>query len=480
MLPFILCGVFLLLTLPLLVHPQAVISIPSPWSYDDSSPRGPSSWSTLDPNFVECSTGRAQSPIDLPPIPSVSHSPSPLSIHWDDLHSAVSSSSSSQNSSSSLHDVVNTGHSIQVRFDDTQSHVTWQGVQYKLAQFHFHAPSEHSVGGVRQDMELHLVHLSEAGQALVVGVLIGADPHEEEEEAERKKAGVDAGNSASDFLRALTWTHLPSSPSSARTSSQPLLYLLAQRLSSSSSASSPSFWSYPGSLTTPPCSEGVKWFVHTQPLHISTAELSAYTRLFKQTARPVQPLHERSVLLVTTPASHPMTILLVALVLLLFLGVVTTGWGCVRWCHKDTLEEGMAASVLENVSRDKESDKAWRREQDSGQPAAARGVAFRGGRRTTAGPVVSTQAYREEVTPLLPSSLYPQSSFSSTSPIGAVVSEARSSNSPGTVMLRRFPNGRGGSSGSLSDTWKAGEEKRGDLDLQSSPKDAHGRMRTNG
>ena len=432
---------FLLIRLPF-AHPQAVVSVPTPWSYDDSSPRGPSHWSTLDTPAPLCSSGQSQSPIDLP-LAFPPSSPSPLAIHWDDLHSSVSSAAStpSNTSASSLHTVVNTGHSIQVKFDPTTaSHVTFRSTPYSLVQFHFHAPSEHTIASHHHDMELHLVHASADGQLLVVGVLIDADPNEEEEERERRAAGQGAGNSTSDFLRALAWSNLPSSSlSSGRPSSKPLLHLLSSTLSSSHS---PTFYAYSGSLTTPPCSEGVQWFVATEPLHISTSELAVYSQLFHHTARPTQPLHSRAVSLVTTPSAHPIAFALVVLGLLVFAGVVGAVWGCVRLFHHDTLEDVLTASVQENVDRDKQSDKQWMRERvDTG--VGGRGGGQRPIRRSSGAHLAAGGREEEDTAPLLPAS-FPSSSM------------AKINTSPLSTVLRRATNGKGGSNGNLADAWKSG------------------------
>ena len=440
-----LLALLLLLSLLPTAHPQAVIPVPADWSYDDSSPRGPSHWAALDPPSPMCSSGLSQSPIDLP-LAFPPSSPSSLAIHWDDLHSSVSTAASTPNSSHTLHDlhtVINTGHSIQVKFDPTTtaSHVTFRTTDWSLLQFHFHAPSEHTIAAHHHDMELHLVHASPDGALLVVGVFIDADPNEEEEERERRAAGQGAGNSASDFLKALTWSHLPASLASGRPSSRPLLHLLSSTLSSSHS---PTFYSYIGSLTTPPCTEGVQWFVATEPLHISTAELAVYSKLFHHTARPVQPLHSRAITLVTTPSSHPIAFALLVLGLLLFAGVVGGVWGCVRLCHHDTLEEGLTAAMQENVERDKEADKQWVRDRAEG-PGRGGGGSRPSRRSSGGGSVGGGGLVREEedTAPLLPAP------FSSSS-----LAMPKASNSPLTTMLRRATNGKGGSNGNLADAWK--------------------------
>ena len=474
MLPLLLLllSTVLLLALPPLVSPQSVITVPSNWSYDPESPRGPSQWSTLDPSFGACASGREQSPIDLPS--SLPHPASPsLAIHWDDLHSSIASASSHalppNSSSSDLHHLVNTGHSIQVKFDGpTVSHVTLASTPYSLLQFHFHSPSEHLISGHPHDLELHLVHSSADGRLLVVGVLIDADP---DEVAEAAALGTDPPNSASSFLRSLAWAHLPATQQPTRPSRRPLLHSLQAALSSPASA--PAFYAYAGSLTTPPCTEGVQWFVSTRPLHISPAELAAYRRLFDRTARPVQPLGARAVTAVTTPSAHSIGPALLVAGLVALVALVAVVWLCTRSLQGDSLQESLRAAVQENVQRDKEADEQWKREREreGGVGAGQRGrPTVRVGRRGGSGGL-------HEEDPLLSS--YPAPSFPGSGGGGAGGPGMVGSGSPLTRMLRRSANSRAGSSGNLSDSWRD-EKKAGEEAVSSSPKDTLRALREGG
>ena len=344
-----------------------------------------------------------------------------------------------------------------VKYDNAASHTTYRDTNYQLLQFHFHAPSEHSVDNTLADMELHLVHADSSNRLLVVGFMIRADEREEEEEEERKKRGVTASNSALDFLNALLWSHLPTtstfhthstSPSTSSTpsSSSPLLYHLESALSSSST-SSPLFYHYSGSLTTPPCTEGVEWFVHTSLLHISRSQLSAYTRLFPGSNRPVQPLNGREVAVLggmaVDEAAGAST-----LVVIMFFGIVVTAMLLVwYWQHQHahhTLGEMMDASLQQNAERDKEADVQWRRDRD-GKPTSS---------------ATATQPHHDDDThPLL-------SSTANT----ASTAIAQPSTSPVGKVMRRSSGSRSSSNEHLYLMYKNSEKAGGMDEPKSSPK----------
>jgi len=218
------------------------------WSYEGAT--GPDHWGELAPSCILCKTGKAQSPIDianttpatLVPI-EVNYKPVPLSI-------------------------VNNGHTIQVDYAPGSS-MKIGGEEYQLLQFHFHTPSEHTVKGNAFAMEGHLVHKSATGVLAVIGVL------------------MDRG-AASAFIGKL-WEHLPikkgerNTPAGVTVNAAGLLPKSMGR------------YSYMGSLTTPPCSEGVVWNVLKSPIAVSDEQVAAFAAIFKHNARPVQPLNGRVV-----------------------------------------------------------------------------------------------------------------------------------------------------------------------------------------
>ena len=156
------------------------------------------------------------------------------------------------------------------------------GTDYQLLQFHFHAPSEHTVDGKPFDMEMHLVHESEDGNLAVVGLLIESGRH----------------HPAFDPI----WASLPSSPLETQRIENgvidlDLLLMLSEQTTDEAVKTFPSTYRYNGSLTTPPCSEGVKWIVLTTPVEMSESQIAAFKAIIDGNNRPVQPLNGRELLL---------------------------------------------------------------------------------------------------------------------------------------------------------------------------------------
>lgn len=215
------------------------------WGYGADD--GPAFWGSLDPAFAACALGREQSPIDLAGARRADLAP----LAFDYRQSRIA--------------VANTGHTIQVDTDSGSS-ILLDGARYDLRQFHFHRGSEHLVDGVRLALEMHLVHGGADGATAVVGVLFEDGP-------------------ANDAL-APVWANLPPEPGSARGVAGELD--LATLLPAARTA-----WRYRGSLTTPPCTEGVAWAVLTETLTMSREQIAAFAALYPCNCRPVQPLGER-------------------------------------------------------------------------------------------------------------------------------------------------------------------------------------------
>lgn len=337
-----------------------------------------------------------------------------------------------------------------VKYDNAASHTTYRDTKYQLAQFHFHSPSEHTVDGKLADMELHLVHADTDGRLLVVGFMIQADDDEEQEEEERKKRGVTSSNSALDFLNALLWSSLPStstfhtqstsppssySSSDPSSSSSPLLYRLGSALSSTST-SSPLFYHYPGSLTTPPCTEGVEWFVHTTQLHISRSQLSAYTSLFPHTNRPIQPLNGREVVVLgglRVDELHGAGTLAIVVFLVVVVAAVCLVWYWqrARSHSHHTLGEMMDASLQQNVEHDKQVDAQWRRDRDGKLTSSTTTTKSDDDRR----PLLSTNGASTTPTPIVQPT---------TSPVGKVMRRSGSRNSSNEYLYGMFKNSEKG------------------------------------
>ncbi|HET8948282.1 MAG TPA: carbonic anhydrase family protein [Candidatus Polarisedimenticolia bacterium] len=226
---------------------QAHEAHPPHWTYEGET--GPAHWADLAPEFSLCAAGHAQSPIDLSRTrPQASPE---LEFHYRPSH---------------LNE-LNNGHTIQVNYD-AGSWISVGGVRYDLAQVHFHIPSEHTVGGKPFAAEAHLVHRSADGHLAVIGLLI------------------DRG-AASRYLAPL-WEHLPATEGPVHQESGALN---AARLLPKKHAA----WRYEGSLTTPPCTEGVHWFVLESPITLSDEQLERLRGILHVNNRPVQPVYERTV-----------------------------------------------------------------------------------------------------------------------------------------------------------------------------------------
>ena len=225
-------------------RPDTPAAAPS-WGYGAHD--GPACWGSLDPAFALCAEGREQSPIDLAGGMRADLEP----IGYDYRRARVS--------------VRNTGHTVRVD-PEPGSAILLDGVRFDLAQFHFHHAAEHLVDGVRPPLELHLVHRSAGGALAVVGVLF------EEGAANEALAPV--------------WARLPAKPGAPRP--VPGTLDLASLVPAGGKA-----WRYRGSLTTPPCSEGVAWAIPTGRLTMSAAQIAAFAAIFPRNYRPVQPLGER-------------------------------------------------------------------------------------------------------------------------------------------------------------------------------------------
>jgi carbonic anhydrase len=233
--------------------PPAATPAPVHWTYEGEE--GPAHWAELSPDFAACSAGRSQSPIDL-----TGSAP-------QDLANVVFHYQPSQVN------IINNGHTIQVNYDPGSS-IELDGVRYDLLQFHFHAPSEHSLDGKLAEAELHLVHKSADGKLAVVGVLIESGPD----------------NPAFKTV----WDNLPTQPG-------PVQNVKAEVNAASLLPAVQTTYRYTGSLTTPPCTEGVQWYVMTTPVQMSADQIATFTKIVEGNNRPLQPLNGRTLAEDTTP-----------------------------------------------------------------------------------------------------------------------------------------------------------------------------------
>lgn len=215
------------------------------WDYEGDG--GPDNWAKLDPQNTTCATGLRQSPIDIRDGIKV------------DLEAIKF------NYRPSTFRIVDNGHTVQVAVGD--SAITLTGKTYELVQFHFHRPSEEKVNGQRFEMVVHLVHKADDGQLAVVAVLL------------------ERGNE-NPFIQTL-WNNLPLEKNAPV--APPALTIDPTTLLPSGR----SYYTYMGSLTTPPCSEGVLWLVMKQPVQVSAEQINIFSRLYKNNARPIQPTADR-------------------------------------------------------------------------------------------------------------------------------------------------------------------------------------------
>lgn len=211
---------------------------------------GPGHWQDLCVGYGACA-GTVQSPVDL-------------GEHTDDatLSAIVSNYSGTQTH------IFNNGHTLQFN-QDAGSSITFEGQTYDLLQFHVHTPSEHTLNGQYYPMEIHLVHQNQAtGQLAVIGVLI--------------EEGVENA-----FLTPFTG-HLPSEEEEHYESAD--TYNIAGLLPADLT-----YLTYPGSLTTPPCSETVSWIVLENPVQASLAQINKFGQIIHRNNRPTQQLNGRVV-----------------------------------------------------------------------------------------------------------------------------------------------------------------------------------------
>ncbi|MEO8123021.1 MAG: carbonic anhydrase family protein [Burkholderiales bacterium] len=217
------------------------------WGYEGAG--GPEHWAELKPEFAACARGSRQSPIDIRDGIKVDLEP----VAFD--YRAIGFR------------VIDTGRTVQVDVDPGNT-IEVLGRRYELQQFHFHNPSEERIEGRQFAMVAHLVHKSADGRLAVVAVLL--EP-----------------GSANAIVQA-AWNNLPlekGEPVVARGNLQLAALLPEDR----------AYYTYMGSLTTPPCSEGVLWMVMRQPVTVSADQIAIFARLYPMNARPVQQVAGRRI-----------------------------------------------------------------------------------------------------------------------------------------------------------------------------------------
>ena len=210
------------------------------WAY--SGDTGPENWGRLKPEFQQCMLGKRQSTIDIRDGIAVQLDP----IQFDYRPTGFR--------------VIDNGHTVQVNVDPGNGIIV-QGRRYELVQFHFHRPSEERINGKQYEMVAHLVHKDLDGKLAVVAVL------------------MDAGKGHPIVQQ--VWNNLPLEKQVEQAAMAPmdLNQLLPEKRQ---------YYTYMGSLTTPPCTEGVLWMVMKQPAAVSPEQIGVFSKLYQMNARPIQ------------------------------------------------------------------------------------------------------------------------------------------------------------------------------------------------
>jgi carbonic anhydrase len=222
----------------------------TPWSY--AGARGPEHWGDLDPQYAPCRDGKAQSPIDIGRTQKADLPSLRFEYHSGPLN------------------VINNGYTaLRVDYIHSGDVLVVGNQRYELIQFHFHRPSEETIHGKRYDMVLHLMHAASDGKVAGVAILLNA-------------------GHANPTIEKL-WQYMPETAGTlqeiAGVDIDPATLLPTDT----------AYYTYEGSQTAPPCSEGVTWFVMKTPMQISAEEVHAFAKLYPHDVRPLQPLNRRVV-----------------------------------------------------------------------------------------------------------------------------------------------------------------------------------------
>lgn len=219
------------------------------WGYEGKS--GPEHWGSLKKEYQTCSKGNRQSPINI-------HGGVPADLKKIRF-----------NYDATTLKVLNNGHTIQVNYGAGSS-ISIGNESYDLLQFHFHSPSENHINGKSFPMEMHLVHKNSRGELAVVGIMLEKGAHHMELEK--------------------IWQHMPSKINREVRKAGVRIH------ASAFLPRDKSFHHFNGSLTTPPCSEGVKWYVMRNSIKLSDEQYEKFQTMIGNNARPIQDNNGRIIL----------------------------------------------------------------------------------------------------------------------------------------------------------------------------------------
>ena len=244
------CFKALLALLALAAGTGAAAGAPPPWSYSGAT--GPAHWGSEDPAWAACASGHEQSPIDIgnaqrQDLPAIEfdYHPVPLAV-------------------------TDTGFTMQVNVPAGSGGISVGGERYELVQFHFHRPSEERIRGHRYALVAHLVHKNAKGEIAVVAVLIQRAKGRQNPLMKQMFDNFPAGKGEQKLAGATL---------------DPMQLLPRAR----------GYYTFEGSLTIPPCSEGVRWFVLRQPLPAQSGQIAQFAVRYPDNARPTQPLNGRRI-----------------------------------------------------------------------------------------------------------------------------------------------------------------------------------------
>lgn len=229
-------------------------------------------WGNLHPTFELCSNGKEQSPIDVKFV-ELTRAPR-LQFNYDTTTLEVSNDTlGSKKFNMGKYLSIDSGNTVQLDVADgsREESIMLNGVKYRLIEQHFHRPAEHLIAGKRYPLEIHFVHENDKGQLAVIGVFV--------EEGKNINTGIKAildplsAASAGNIIK----SEIKLSP----------LWLIPGRKT---------FYEYAGSLTTPPCGEGVNWLLMSAPIEATADQIKEFGKLIPEAnSRPIQPLKDRTI-----------------------------------------------------------------------------------------------------------------------------------------------------------------------------------------
>ncbi|WP_180232897.1 carbonic anhydrase family protein [Bacillus sp. AFS055030] len=214
------------------------------WSYTGKT--GPNYWGSINKEYALCSNGKQQSPVNIDQTKKKSL---PLGINYHNDLFKIEKSQYTLN-------FIPINHSNSINLN---------GINYTLQQFHFHTPSEHTINGKRSDLEIHFINESKQKSIITIGVLVESGRLNKEFQKILHTNPID-----DDFVGKVVKLNL-----------QSFIPYTSKK------------FSYTGSFTTPPCTEGIKWIIYNKPIQFSEEQIQTYQNYFNPNSRPVQPLNGR-------------------------------------------------------------------------------------------------------------------------------------------------------------------------------------------